>query len=469
MNSVCLPTPVPGSFRDPSGRVYRFDNQIFRTVSHDFATDFEFVEATGFFERLVEKGWTLPYMKVHTDRFHVVGQDTKYVLEVPLLPFVSFPYEWPFSALKAAALLHLNLHLLALEHGITLSDASAYNVQFQGGRPVFIDHLSFRRYREGEIWVGHRQFCEQFLNPLLLRALFGVPHNAWYRGTQEGISARDLSRFLKWRHFFNPNVVSHVVLQSYFQRMAQKNSDFLGEEKLNATTFSLVSFRRMLEKLDNWINQLEPADTEKTVWQDYAKSHSYSSEEAQLKKIFVKEFVGHVKPKMLWDMGCNIGEYSKTALEAGAEYAVGFDFDQGALEATFARARDENLSLQSLFMDAANPSPNQGWNEEERQGLGARSSVDAVLALAFVHHLSIARNIPLDQLLDWLLNLAPTGVIEFVPKEDPMVQELLRHREDIFPNYTEEFFLQHIETKATLVKTKVVSKSGRLLVWYARS
>ena len=251
--------------------------------------------------------------------------------------------------------------------------------------------------------------------------------------------------------------------------MAQKNSDFLGEEKLNATAFSLVSFRRMLEKLDNWINQLEPADTEKTVWQDYAKSHSYSSEEAQLKKIFVKEFVGHVKPKMLWDMGCNIGEYSKAALEAGAEYAVGFDFDQGALEATFARARDENLSLQSLFMDAANPSPNQGWNEEERQGLGARSSVDAVLALAFVHHLSIARNIPLDQLLDWLLNLAPTGVIEFVPKEDPMVQELLRHREDIFPNYTEEFFLQHIATKATLVKTKVVSKSGRLLVWYARS
>lgn len=468
MNSVCLPTPVPGSFRDPSGRVYKFDNRIFRTVAHDFSADFEFVEATGFFDQLVQKGWILPHEKVHPDWFHDVGEDTKYILEVPRLPIVSFPYEWSFSGLKAAALLHLNVHLLALEHGIMLSDASAYNVQFQGGRPVFIDHLSFRRYREGEIWGGHRQFCEQFLNPLLLRAFFGVPHNAWYRGTQEGISTRDLCRLLKWRHFFNPNVLSHVVLQAYFQRMAQNKSGFLGQSKLNAIVFPLVSFRRMLEKLVKWISQLEPEDTEKTVWQDYAKSHSYSSEEAKLKKVFVKEFVDQVKPKMLWDMGCNSGEYSKAALEAGAEYAVGFDFDQGALEATFARSRDENLSLQTMFMDAANPSPNQGWNEEERQGLKARSSIDAVLALAFIHHLSIARNIPLDQLLDWVLDLSPNGIIEFVPKNDPMVQELLCHREDIFPNYTEEFFLQHIASRARLVKTKTVSKSGRLLIWYVR-
>jgi len=138
------------------------------------------------------------------------------------------------------------------------------------------------------------------------------------------------------------------------------------------------------------------------------------------------------------------------------------------LESAFARAREQNLAFQPLFFDAANPSPNQGWNEQERSGLRARKSADAVVALAFVHHLAIARNIPLDQLVDWIINLAPAGIIEFIPKSDPMVQSLLRHREDIFLDYTREAFLTHMERNASLVSTAVISASGRLLASYKR-
>jgi ribosomal protein L11 methylase PrmA len=224
----------------------------------------------------------------------------------------------------------------------------------------------------------------------------------------------------------------------------------------------------MLQKLHQWINTLEPADSGKTLWQDYAKSHIYSSEEACLKRQFVVDFVSQVKPKLLWDLGCNIGEYSQAALEAGAKYAVGFESDQGALEACFSRAHQQNLPIHPLFTDMANPAPNQGWREQERQGLQSRAWADAVLALAFVHHLAIARNIPLDQVLDSIIDLAPRGVIEFVPKGDPMVQRLLRLREDIFPDYTREFFLTRIARKAEAVRTATVSSSGRLLVWYER-
>jgi ribosomal protein L11 methylase PrmA len=155
-------------------------------------------------------------------------------------------------------------------------------------------------------------------------------------------------------------------------------------------------------------------------------------------------------------------------LQAGAKYAVGFDYDQGALELAFARAHEQHLPFQSLFFDAANPAPNQGWNERERPGLQARASADAVLALAFIHHLAIARNIPLDQLVDWIINLAPAGIIEFVPKSDPMVQSLLCRREDIFSAYTEQTFLDYVERKATIVSTTTVSSSGRLLVWWQK-
>ena len=79
-----------------------------------------------------------------------------------------------------------------------LSDATAYNIQFIGTRPLFIDVLSFVRYREGQVWKGHKQFCEQFLNPLLLHAYFGISHNAWFRGALEGVAVDDLAALLPW-------------------------------------------------------------------------------------------------------------------------------------------------------------------------------------------------------------------------------------------------------------------------------
>jgi ribosomal protein L11 methylase PrmA len=459
---------VPGSFRDPAGRVYGIDGRIIRTISDRFSADFEFVESTGLFQKLLAQKWLVPFERADTALLGALANNSKYVLEVSPLRFISHPYEWSFPALKAAALLHLEIHLAALEHGVTLSDASAYNIQFHGARPVFIDHLSFRRYRPGEIWAGHRQFCEQFLNPLLLRALLGIPHNAWYRGTQEGIKAQELSKLLKWRHRASWKVVTHILLQSYFQRSVENNRVELNKDNIPAAALPLPSFQRLLKKLHSWISKLHPADRAKTIWQDYTITQSYSSAEAESKRRFVADFVEKEKPKSIWDLGCNTGDYCIAALEAGAEYAVGFDSDQGALESAFARSLEKNLPFQALFFDAANPSPNQGWNEQERSGLRSRASADAVLALAFVHHLAIARNVPLEEVLNWIINLAPAGIIEFVPKSDPMVQSLLRHREDIFSDYTQEAFLGTIDRGASIINTAVVSASGRLLVSYER-
>jgi ribosomal protein L11 methylase PrmA len=460
---------VPASFRDPSGRVYEVDGQIYRTVAASFAPEFEFVESTGLLQKLIADNRLLPFECADANHLQALFRpDIKYVLRIPRLRFVSYPYEWPFSALKAAALLQLDIHLAALEFGVTLTDATAYNIQFQGTRPVFIDHLSFRRYRPGEIWAGHRQFCEQFLNPLLLRALFGVPHNAWYRGTQEGIKAQDLSRFLKWRHHLRWNVLAHVVLQSFFQRSVEGDNVKLDKKSLPVDAFSLSAFRRTLKTLHSWIGRLKPADMGKSIWQEYTKTHSYSSEEVERKKRFVSEFVRRETPRLIWDLGCNTGDFCVAALDAGAEYAVGFDYDQGALELAFARAGEQSLAFQPLFFDAANPSPNQGWQEQERYGLRARASADAILALALIHHLAIAHNIPLDQLLNWIIALAPEGVIEFVPKSDPMAQSLLRHRDDIFPDYTKEACLNYLDRKARIIDTEIVSSTGRLLVSYRR-
>ncbi len=419
-------------------------------------------------ESLLSKGSVLDSRKVERGVLGPSAGDAHYVLEHPRLPFVSYPYEWSFYALKDAAILHLDIQMEALGHGVTLSDATAYNVQFLGPKPVFIDRLSFVRYTDGAFWAGHRQFTEQFLNPLLLRALFGIPHNGWYRGTLEGLPAEDLKRLLKFHHKFSWNIFCHVILQSTFQASVTRSDTGNHGKKISSAGLPRPAFERMLRRLKAWIEKLEPAKSGKTVWQDYAGKNSYLTEDAEAKRNFVGKFAREVKPAKAWDLGCNTGDFSKVLLENGVQWVIGFDFDQGAIDGSFARAKSEELNMQPLFLDAANPSPGQGWNERERMGLGQRADADAIIALAFVHHLAIGKNIPLHQLVDWLVGLAPQGIIEFVPKQDPMVKELLMFRKDIFPDYSEEHFISCLSRTNEIIEVMAVTDSGRKLFWYKR-
>ena len=458
----------PGSFRDPSGRIFHLNDRVFRTVTGFAADEYEFIRNCGLIDRLVADDMLLPGEPVAPDVLGRHGREAKYVIEHPRLPLISYPYEWCFPALKAAALLHLDIQLAALDAEVTLSDASAYNVQFCGTKPIFIDLLSFRRYREGEIWAGHRQFCEQFLNPLLLRSELGVVHNAWYRGALEGIGADDMRSLLPWYKKLSPNVLTHVVLQVALQKSAGKTSRANTKNALAGASLPQAAYRKMLIKLRRWIESLVPAGGGKTTWKDYVRFHNYSSEEEAAKRKFVAEFASTVKPALLWDLGCNTGEYSEVALKNGAQHVIGFDIDHGALDAAFARGRDKKLSFQPLFFDSANPAPNQGWAQVERMGFNSRADSDAVLALALVHHLAIGRNIPLPDLIRWLVSLAPRGVIEFVPKQDSKVQELLSLREDIFFDYSEENFLKCLLDRGRIVKSNKITASGRTLVWFER-
>lgn len=456
-----------GSFRDPSGTVLVAADRVFRTVMPFAAADYESTRRTGILQQLVAQGLMVDERPVSKDVLGDAGQHAAYVVEHPKLPFISYPYEWCFHALKDAALLHLDVHLRCLERGVTLVDASAFNIQFRGAAPVFIDTLSLRPYREGEIWTAHRQFCHQFLNPLLLRALLGIPHNAWYRGSMDGIPVEHLANALPLRAKLSWNVIKHVVLHALLENVSRQAPP---AGALKDVRLPRVAFRRVLSGLKDWIGTLQPKDGgDKTMWRDYAQINSYSSDEARNKAQFVRQFAAATRPAVLWDLGCNSGEYSKAALEAGARLSIGFDFDLGALERAYLRAKAEALNLLPLHLDATNPSPNQGWAQHERKGMHERAPADALLALAFVHHLAVAKNVPLDYVVDWLVSMARSGVIEFVQKDDPMVRELLRLREDIFFDYSQDNFERALGARARILRVEQVSACGRKLYWFDRS
>jgi ribosomal protein L11 methylase PrmA len=222
----------------------------------------------------------------------------------------------------------------------------------------------------------------------------------------------------------------------------------------------------MLKGLRRWISGLA-ADGD-SLWSDYAETHSYGAEEEARKKAFVERFVAEARPPTLWDIGCNTGVYSELALAAGAGRVVGFEFDHGALDKAFARAVERRLDFLPLYLDAANPSPSQGWHQGERAGLAERGPADGLIALAVLHHLCIGRNVPLPAAVDWLVGMAPTGVIEFVPKADPMVRVMLAQRRDVFDAYDAVAFEAALAARARIGARQTVTDGGRLLVAYDR-
>lgn len=454
-----------GSFRDPSGRIFHHENRVLRAVYRGGYDSLISFKESGAMYEMIERKWLLPAEFIpNTGLEHLAGDVVQW-LEHPRIEYISYPYEWCFSALKAAALLHLEMHISLLEKGFTLADATAYNVQFLGTKPVFIDHLSVVPYVEGSAWTGQRQFGMQFLNPLYLWARKKVAPHAWYRGSLEGIPPEDLEHILGWKDKLSFTVLAHIVGPAAFERrrIEAAISDRVSAEK----KLSKPRLIAILKNLHDYIGGLKISN-DKSVWDDYAENNSYNSTDRDAKTEFVSAAVRAAAPNMLYDVGCNSGDYSRVALRAGAKNVVGFDFDLNALERAFVRSEAANDAMLPLWLDAVNPSPSQGWACQERVAMQDRAKPDMVLALALIHHLAIAKNVPLDMAVDWLMNLAPNGVIEFPSKSDPMVQQLLRNRLDIFPDYNEENFLKHVRARGRLVKAVKLNDTGRLIVSYDR-
>jgi len=183
------------------------------------------------------------------------------------------------------------------------------------------------------------------------------------------------------------------------------------------------------------------------VWADYTATCSYSDADTEAKRAFVAEAIGASAPRTLWDLGCNTGEYSELGAAAGA-FVVAVDGDPACINALYrAQQRGErSKAIQPIVADLANPSPDLGWGLGERAAMASRGKADFVLALALVHHLVIGANVPVDEVVRFLRSVAPAGVVEFVAKDDVQVRRLLATREDVFPDYTLEYFTTALES-----------------------
>ncbi len=458
-------TADPGSFRDPAGRVYIAEDRVYRTVTPAGAASFETVLSSGILDRMAASGHLIASETVLPSAYGF-AEETAFVLAHPKVPVVTYPYEWSFEGLRAAALAHLDLHLALLEEGFTLSDASAFNIQFFGPQARHIDVLSIIPYNDGDHWTGYDQFKRQFLNPLLLEADTAVSFAPWYRGSLDGITSDEVLRMLPWRARLSPARLVHVVAPALYDRKARDRPPTA--ERADIPGLPKKRMVSLLDHLVRIIRGLRGSTSRKTVWSDYTTENSYSDEDSDRKADVIARFVTATKPDLLIDAGCNTGAYAEIATHAGARRIIGLETDRSALDLAFRRASEQGLDFLPLCIDLANPSPGQGWQGQERQPLVDRLCADGLLALALIHHLVIANNIPLDRVIAFLVSLAPTGLIEFVPKADPQVQRMLRFRKDIFADYTSETFERLLTGHVRILSAETVTDSGRTIFRYER-
>ena len=454
-----------GSFRDPVARIAHYNNSVYRIIYPSGFDRLEFIkkilDKNNIAELMIE---TKEISKDEIELLEISDQDNIKILKHKKIDYVSYPYEWSFHRLKDAAIHHLNLHINLLENNATLIDAYSYNIQFNYNKPTFIDLMSIKEYSEGEFWTGHKQFCESFLNPLVLKSKLGIDYNNWFKGNLEGIHTNELCKILKIKHLFSWNIFYNIFLLNYFEKKYKKNEDLkiTKNKKLKKSYYLSI-----LSNLKNFIESLKPFK-EQSVWGEYSRDNTYDDEEKKNKNEFISNYFSKIKPNKTLDLGCNNGEYSKLALKSGCKSVVGLDYDLNAIDEAYLIAKKEEINFLPLYFDVSNPSSNMGWYQKERKGFLERLSFDCVIALAFEHHLAIAKNIPLNDVIQWITSLAPKGIIEFVPKNDPTIQSMIKLKGDIFPDYSYDNFEKILSNLTKITSKKKISKSGRILFSYEK-
>ncbi|KJS12090.1 MAG: hypothetical protein VR67_11510 [Peptococcaceae bacterium BRH_c8a] len=446
------------SFRDPSGFIFIRGGKIYRQVNISYKEHYDHL-MSGLYGALAKAKLLVSHDEVDVQE----GNDTVYkIIKPEIIPFISYPYEWCFSQLKHAALVTLQIQKTALNFGMSLKDSSAYNIQFNNGKPIFIDTLSFEKYNEGEPWVAYRQFCQHFLAPLSLMSLNHISLNQLLRIYIDGIPLDLTSRLLPNKTWMNFNLLSNIHLHASTQKRYQNKLVNISNKKI-----SLTGLLAIIDNLESTIKRLtwKPQGTE---WAEYYKDINYTEDGIEHKKHLLAKYLEVIDPESVWDIGANKGIFSRIASNRGIQ-TLSFDIDPAAVEKNYLISlKNKETNILPLLIDLTNPSPSIGWENTERLSLLERGPADTVFALAIIHHLAISNNLPLSKIANFFGKLCKNLIIEFVPKEDSQVQKLLATREDVFPNYEKNCFENEFKKHFVVLRLDQITDSKRTLYLLSR-
>jgi SAM-dependent methyltransferase len=443
----------PASFRDPAGFVFQTGGVWYRQVNQVYAENYDYFKSSGLYEHLLKQGMIIPHEEI---KQNITGSPEWYKTILPKqIPFISYPYEWCFEQLKDAALLTLTILKESIKYGMILKDATPFNIQFISGRPLLIDSLSFEKYDSSQPWVAYRQFVECFMAPLLISKYHAQDLIKCLQAYPDGIPLHLLGSLLPWKSRFRMNNFLHVFLPNRIARNRNQSSQV-------SAKFTEQKLKNIVDNLISYTDSLHPKRGQ-VIWEDYYEDSILSQEYFTNKKKIVSDWLREIPSDSILDLGSNTGVFAEMAA-AMNKFTLAIDSDAGCINQLYQRIKkNRQKNLLPLVVDIANPSAGIGWSNQEREPFLQRVHVDLVMALALIHHLCIAKNIGMNQLARLLSKICQYLIIEFIPKEDLKVQEMLRNRIDVFPHYREEEFFRVFSEYFDIIHEQNIAGSGRTL------
>ncbi len=443
----------PSSYRDPAGFLFYSDGVLYRQVNKIFAGDFlQFTEG-GLYQQLVQTNLLIPHQVVNLN--FTLSKNWHQTVQPEIIPFISFPYEWSFDMLKDAALLTLRLAQEAMNFGMMLKDASAYNIQLHKGKMIFIDSLSFEAWNETKPWIAYRQFCQQFLGPLAVMHYHQTAMQTLLLAYPDGVPVEVAAKLLPWRSKLHLHTYLHLHLHS---KMATKKNN----REDSREHFSAGKMKNLLQSLIQAVQSYQLGATS-GVWSGYYNEALQRDDYVAQKKEIIAAWLSQLQIKTAIDIGANEGNFSLLLAEKNIE-VIAADFDHYSINRLYAQVKARGIkNILPLVMDFTSPSPAIGVNNQERESFLNRTKVDLVLALAVVHHLAIGKNVSFDSVAAMFSKLGGQLIVEFIPKTDEKIQLMLQQKKDLYEWYSLENFMAAFEKYFTVTTYQKVGGTERIL------
>ena len=444
----------PGSFRDPSGFIFYENNKVFRVINNSYKTNFELFINSGLFGVLQKENKIINHT-ILSSKKKIFPNQYK-ILEIPKINAITYPYEWCFSQLKAAALLTLEIQKISLKYDMGLKDATPYNIQFIKNKPIFIDTLSFEVFKDNYVWKPYKQFCEMFLGPLCLMAYKDPRLNKLLIGSINGISMDLINKLLPLKSKLNPSVFFHLVLQNKISSSKSQSS--------SSRKISMNQHLSIITQLMSFIRGLS-LNKYKTEWGEYYKETINEKKEYLIhKEKVIENWIKKINSKVIWDIGANDGVFSKLAAKNNNSIVYSLDVDWKCVENNFkSNIEEKNDNVYPLLIDLVNPSPSIGWLNKERKSIFERlESPDLIMSLALIHHI-INLNISIYEFVNLLDKSKKYVILEYVPIDDPKCKEIFSSRGDDFKYISEKDLVKLLNSKFKIVNSITLNETKRKL------
>jgi ribosomal protein L11 methylase PrmA len=444
------------SFRDPSGYMFHDGPVLRRAVNPIYFPQYQKLKESGFFTTLIDKGLLIAHEETSVSKDQIIITPEK-------IPFITNPYEWSFEQFKHAALHTLKLQKYALSKGFILKDASAYNVTFHKGKPIFIDTLSFDFYEEGTPWRAYKQFITHFFGPLVLAKYHGTEIFKMMQTHIDGIPVKLIAAMLPQKTKLSSTLFTNIHLLAKME--SKHKEDYKAETKI--AKLSRKAQNNILDSLFNYIKNLKL--NEATEWGDYYTKTNYEAAAFDAKKELIKDWTAALNPQRLIDIGGNDGTFARTVLDK-VPHVIVTDIDSNSVDHNYRQVqKNKEINMLPFVCDMLQPAPGIGFNNTERASLIERLEdyePDLTLALALIHHITLSGNVPFVKSAEFFAKFSKNLIIEFPKRDDSWAESLLvRKREFInhFDFYNEAGFEAGFKQYFTLEKKETVAGTKRIL------